>query len=174
MSFFAKNKKKKEVHEPAEAPEWGSVQAEKDVLYAPMDCEVRPIEECQNEAFAKEQLGTGMLLIPKGDVVYSPCDGKVIMLFPAKSAISVEDYAGREVLIHMGMDTVTMDGEPFEAFVKEGDEVKAGQPLMHVDWDKINRHRFSSHTPMVLTNKEKVEILKTGHVKQGQSVARIG
>jgi len=83
--------------------------------------------------------------------VYSPVDAKVVTLFPTNHAIGLETSDGNELLIHIGIDTVTMKGEGFKAFVKQGDQIKAGSKLIEFDLDLVRQKAKSDITPVVVT-----------------------
>jgi glucose PTS system EIICBA or EIICB component len=99
-------------------------------------------------------MGDGFAVDPSEGVVVSPVDGEIINLFPTKHAIGIRTPNGREVLIHIGIDTVKLEGKGFESFVQEGDSVKAGQKLLEFDLDFVKENAPSLISPIVFTNLE--------------------
>lgn len=140
-----------------------------EVFVSPLKGEIKPITEVPDAVFSGKMMGDGFAIIPTDGTVVSPVDGKIVNLFPTKHAIGIKSDAGREILIHIGIDTVNLKGEGFEALVNENEQVKKGQPLLKVDLDKIKNKVPSIITPIVFTNLlegEKVVINKQGNVDQ--------
>lgn len=96
-----------------------------------------------------------------------------MMVFPTKHAIGLKANNGAEILIHIGMDTVSLDGKPFEMLVAQDDKVKAGQPLIRVDFDTIRQAGLSTQTPVVITNGKSFDSVKDGQVKAGDVVLKV-
>ncbi len=141
-----------------------------DKIVAPITGELLSITEVPDPVFSGKMMGDGFAIKPADGTVVSPVDGKIINVFPTKHAIGIAADSGREVLIHFGIDTVKLNGEGFEALVAEGDQVKAGQPLLKVDLDFIAKNATSTITPIIFTNLsegESVTIDKPGAVKNG-------
>jgi PTS system D-glucosamine-specific IIC component len=95
----------------------------------PIEGEVISITETPDQVFSSKMVGDGLAIIPKDNIVYSPVNGTIAQLFPTKHAIGIIDENGIELLIHVGIDTVELKGQGFEAFVEKGDTVKRGQIL---------------------------------------------
>lgn len=132
---------------------------------APVSGVVKPLSEAKDEAFASETLGKGVVIEPDQDEVFSPVDGTISVLFPSKHAIGILAEDGMEILIHIGIDTVELNGEHFQTFVSQGEHVKAGQPLVRFDRKAIEEKGYSTQTMVVITNSsmyEDIEILATG------------
>lgn len=139
-----------------------------DVFVSPLKGEVKPIAEVPDQVFAGKMMGDGFAIIPSEGTVVSPVDGKIVNLFPTKHAIGILSDNGREILIHVGIDTVNLKGEGFETLVLENDHVEKGQPLLKVDLDYVKEHATSTITPIVFTNLaegEKIVIEKQGPVE---------
>jgi len=119
---------------------------------APMSGKLLPIHEVPDEVFSQKMMGDGFAIEPSEGVVLSPVDGTVVNLFPTKHAIGIKSDEGQEILIHVGIDTVKLDGKGFETFVSEGDKVTKGQKLLNVDLDFIAKEAKSTITPVVFTN----------------------
>lgn len=96
-----------------------------------------------------------------------------MMIFPTKHAIGIKTNDGKEILIHMGLNTVSMDGKPFELFVGENDVVKAGQKLASMDLKAIEAEGLSTETPVVVTSGQKIKMVNAGPVNWGDSVMEI-
>ncbi len=122
------------------------------VLSAPLKGTVAPLSETPDETFAQEMIGQGVVFFPTEGELRSPCDAKVNMVFPSKHAIGLETEDGVEILIHVGIDTVKLDGVPFDVKIEEGQSVKKGELLMKFDIDTISKEAASTATPMVFTN----------------------
>ncbi|MFJ5717452.1 glucose-specific PTS transporter subunit IIBC [Neobacillus sp. NPDC093127] len=138
-----------------------------EVFVAPLKGEIKPITEVPDQVFAGKMMGDGFAIIPAEGMVVSPVDGKIVNLFPTKHAIGILSDGGREILIHVGIDTVNLKGQGFETLVSENDRVESGQPLLKVDLDYVKANATSTITPIIFTNLaegEKVVIEKQGLV----------
>lgn len=124
----------------------------KEVIYAPIKGEVKSLKQCRDDAFAQEALGKGILLIPEEGKVFAPFDGTLTTLFPTKHALGLISDSGCEILIHIGMDTVQLEGKYFEAHAAQGDRVKKGDLLVTFDMDAIREAGYSLETPVLVTN----------------------
>ncbi len=121
-----------------------------EVFLTPMAGEILPISESADEAFASKMLGDGIAVNPSEGTIYAPCDGTVSLLFPTKHAIGITSTKGTDLLIHAGIDTVKMEGDGFEAFVKQGDTVHKGDKLLKVDLEKVRTAGYNPQTMMIL------------------------
>ncbi|CAH2715158.1 PTS system glucose-specific EIICBA component [Neobacillus rhizosphaerae] len=138
-----------------------------EVFAAPLKGEIKAITEVPDQVFAGKMMGDGFAIVPAEGMVVSPVNGKIVNLFPTKHAIGILSDGGREILIHVGIDTVNLKGQGFETLVSENDQVEMGQPLLKIDLDYIKEHATSTITPIVFTNLaagEKVVIEKQGLV----------
>lgn len=141
----------------AEAASAFSDEAKADLtLTSPMAGTTVALSDVADEAFAAGALGPGIAVSPAaGAVVVAPCDGKVSVAFPTGHAYGIKSASGVQVLIHIGMDTVKLEGKGFTPRVAKGDIVKRGDVLAEVDWDVIREAGYDTITPMVVTNKKK-------------------
>lgn len=121
-----------------------------------------PLTQVNDEAFASEAMGKGIAIIPGEGKVYSPVTGKVAMLFGTKHAIGLVSETGVEVLIHVGIDTVKLNGEHFKAYVESGQEVKQGDLLLEFDIEAIQAAGYETITPIIITNTAQyLEVVET-------------
>lgn len=125
---------------------------EEETILAPIKGEVKPIEESSDAAFASGALGKGVVIFPEEGKVYAPVTGTVTVLFPSLHAIGITSDAGIELLIHIGINTVQLNGEGFTAHIKQGDQIKQGQLLVEFDMNKIKEAGYSLETLVLVTN----------------------
>lgn len=120
-------------------------------LLAPMTGRVIPLEKVPDAVFSQKTLGEGAAIMPEDGLVTAPCDGTIAYVPDTKHAIALTSTKGVEVLIHVGIDTVSLQGEGFDALVKEGDSVSRGQGLLQVDLSLLARKKMNPVTPLVVT-----------------------
>lgn len=136
--------------------------AEKDLIASPMTGESIELSDVKDEAFATGALGKGIAIQPIDGKVYAPANGTITILFPTLHAVGLKTENGTEILIHVGMDTVQLDGEGFYAHVQQGDKVVAGQLLLSVDLDIVRDRGYETITPVIVTNtNDYTDILST-------------
>ncbi len=135
-------------------------------IASPLSGKVLNLNQVQDGAFSSGILGKGVAIIPSEGVVKSPVNGKITTLFPTLHAIGITSDEGVELLIHVGLDTVQMDGKGFTAFVKEGDVVTIGQKLLTFDMEMIAKAGYCLETPVVVTNTDKyLDVLSENKMK---------
>lgn len=147
-----------------------------ETLFSPMMGKIINISEVPDETFAEKLLGDGFAIEPEDGTVYSPANGRIANLFWTDHAISIVTDSGVEVLIHVGIDTVNLEGEGFKAFVSEGDFVNTGDKLLEVDLELISKKATSVITPVIITNISQfksMEILKKGNVNTKDKILKI-
>lgn len=126
---------------------------EKDVeIKAPVNGKAIALSEVKDEVFAGGALGKGAAIIPEDGRICAPCDGVVSLVYPTGHAIGIQSENGAELLIHIGMDTVTLEGKCFDIKVKQGQEIKAGELLIEADLEGIQSAGLDITTPIVVTN----------------------
>ncbi|QZN88736.1 beta-glucoside-specific PTS transporter subunit IIABC [Vagococcus lutrae] len=121
-------------------------------VFSPIEGKVLPLSEAKDGAFSDGIMGKGVVIEPTSGEVVAPFDGTVMTLFPTNHAIGLISETGAEVLIHIGIDTVQLEGKGFEAFVKQGDIVKKGQKLVQFDIDTITSEGYNTQVPIIITN----------------------
>ncbi|GGL49486.1 hypothetical protein GCM10007968_12040 [Sporolactobacillus putidus] len=152
MSFFKNLFNKRDPENQAD------INAEKEELasagefFPPLKGRIVPVTEVPDPVFSQKMMGDGFAIIPESGTVRSPIDGEVTNIFPTKHAISLRASDGRELLIHIGLETVSLKGEGFTALVKDGDRVKKGDRLVKVDFALVARRVPSTITSIVFTN----------------------
>jgi PTS system beta-glucosides-specific IIC component len=124
------------------------------MIYAPIAGEIVPLNQVEDAAFSSEALGKGFAIMPKEGKVYAPVDGEIVTLFKTKHAIGIKTESGMEILIHVGMDTVKLNGQFFDAKINQGDFVKRGDLLLEFDMAGIKAAGYSLITPVVITNSD--------------------
>lgn len=141
----------------------------KEVVTSPVQGNMMPLETAKDQAFAQGALGKGVVIHPTVGEVVAPFDGTVMTMFPTKHAIGLISDNGLELLIHIGLDTVQLDGKYFDAHVEQGAKVKRGDKLVSFDIKAIEEVGFSVETPVIVTNSaDYLDIIETDH-KEGIS-----
>ena len=144
-----------------------SVAATSGVICSPLTGKAILMSEVPDDTFAAEVLGKGMAVIPSEGKVVAPCHGEISTLFDTKHAIGITTKDGVELLIHVGVNTVELNGKYYEAHVAQGDQVKPGQVLLTFDIQKIQEAGYSVSTPVIIANTDdyiNVEGLKNGEI----------
>lgn len=151
----------------------GKTLAESENLAAPMKGNVAPITECPDPTFASKAMGDGFVVFPEDGKFYAPVNAEVTMTFPTKHAFGLMTNDGTEILVHIGLDTVELNGEPFTMHVKKGDKVKKGQLLVDIDLKAIEAAGKETATAVVITNGKAVNLIKSGAVDAKTDVVEI-
>jgi len=130
------------------------------LLSSPETGHVIPLSEVKDEVFSSGAMGKGIAIEPTDGVLYAPADGEIALVFPTGHAVGLNTDDGAEILMHIGMDTVELDGKGFETLVEKGDKVKAGQPLVKFDIEAIQVAGYPVTTPIVVTNSKNYHDVK--------------
>ncbi|AMB89932.1 beta-glucoside-specific PTS transporter subunit IIABC [Bacillus sp. FSL R5-0820] len=141
-------------------------------VQAPMSGKVIPLSEVNDSVFSSEMMGKGVAILPDKGVVQAPFSGKVVTVTPTKHAIGLVSDDGIELLIHVGIDTVSLNGQFFDVLVKEGDEMKTGDHLLSFDIEGIQSNHLDVVTPIIVTNSTQyLDVIHTGdaHVTASQN-----
>lgn len=126
-------------------------------VFAPANGKLISIEDVEDPVFSQKMMGDGFAVIPTDGNIYSPVEGKVMSVFPTKHAIGISLDNGVEVLVHMGLDTVELDGKPFNTTVVEGQELTKGTKISEVDLQGLADSGKNNAMVVVFTNMDKVE-----------------
>ena len=165
--------KKTEAEPEQEAGKAAGRVVESVTIYSPVTGTAADISETPDEAFAGRMMGDGAMVIPEEPVVCAPDDGEVCFVFETKHAVGFQTASGIAMLLHMGIDTVNLNGEGFEVLVKDGDQVKKGDVLMKLDLEYLKSHAPSLASPVLCTElgeNQKIRLLSTGAVKAGEAL----
>ena len=147
-----------------------------EVVFSPMDGTVIRLSDVRDAVFSSGTLGPGLAIEPESGRLCAPADGTVSMLFDTLHAVGLTTGQGTELMMHVGMDTVKLNGQYFKAFVKQGDEVKRGDLLLEFDLENIRAAGYDTVTPVVITNCENpegIQVREEGAVQVGDQIAAI-
>lgn len=140
---------------------------------SPMQGKILPLTEVEDKVFSEGLMGEGYAVALNSGEIVAPFDGEIIMTFPTKHAYGIRRQDGLEVLIHIGMDTVELNGEGFECLVSQGDHVKAGQLIAKVDLDYVQEHGKSLISPVVITSGQHIQLLQENEVVADKEILQI-
>lgn len=146
------------------------------MVASPFDGNAAELETAPDEGFAGKMMGDGAVVEPTEDIVKAPVDATVSFVFPTRHAIGLQLEDGMEMLLHIGIDTVKLDGKGFEVLTEEGAKVKKGDALIKIDRDYIKSHAPSLVSPILctdLSDDQKIRIVKTGKIKAGEELFAI-
>lgn len=142
-------------------------------LVSPVDGKAVAISEVSDPTFSEEILGKGLAIKPSSNTVYSPCDGTIDLMFDTGHAVNLISDSGIEILIHIGLDTVSLKGKHFKTFKNTGDKVKKGDALIEFEREEIANEGFDTIIPIVICNSDSYSSIKpvTGvDVKKGDNI----
>ena len=131
-----------------------TVLAESAEVVSPLAGQVKPLSQATDPVFSSGVMGQGVVIEPSQGELVSPVNGTVTVLFPTKHAVGIVSEEGVEMLMHIGMDTVSLDGKGFKAHVEQGDKVVVGQQLISFDMDVIKKAGLVTETPVIITNQD--------------------
>lgn len=141
----------KDKEEPIEIVENKKV-LEEEKIYSPLNGQIMNLSDVEDEAFKSGALGDGIAIIPSEGKVYAPVNGTISVIFPTKHAIGITSENGSEILIHIGFNTVSLEGKYFTAYKKQGDTIKQGYLILEFDKEEIEKEGYSTVTPVIITN----------------------
>lgn len=164
--------------EPEKTPEKGPESGilKKSGIASPVKGRVLKLSDIKDEAFASGVLGKGAAVLPEEGKVYAPADGEITALFPTLHAIGIRTDEGQELLIHIGLDTVQLNGEGFEAHVQNGDRVRKGQLLICFDKELLEGKGYCLETPVLVTNSDEyLDVVETaeGSIAPGETLLQV-
>lgn len=139
-------------------------------VHAVVKGKIKPLEEVEDQVFSKGLIGQGIAIMPEDSIIKAPCDGTLSVVFPTGHAFGITDADGLEYLLHIGIDTVNLNGEGFTLMVEQGQAVKAGEPLVKVDFSLIKEKNIPTDTMILLTT-PKDSCSFTVMVENNQSVS---
>ena len=145
-------------------------------IASPLRGKVLPLEQMKDDAFASGVLGKGAAVLPEEGKLYAPADGEIITLFPTLHALGMMTKDGVELLIHIGLDTVQLNGEGFKAHISQGDQVKKGQLLIEFDIDFLEKKGYCLETPVLVTNSDdflEVAVVAGAHADPGETLLKV-
>ena len=143
------------------------------IITAPLAGKVASITEAPDEIFAQKMMGDGVVIFPTENILAAPIDGEITMIFPTKHALGIKSNDGIEILIHVGLDTVKLEGKPFNLFVTEGQKVKQGDKLMEIDFAMVEAAGCPIATPLVITSQNQFEIINIGTCSLNQDIIKL-
>lgn len=145
------------------------------LITSPLDGISIPLAEVKDEVFSQAMMGPGAAVIPSGDTIVAPFDGQIRFVFPTKHAIGMISASGIELLIHIGIDTVNLEGKPFDILVKEKQKVKRGHVLAKVDLNMLMMLKVDPTVIMVITNPSQwsIESISFGSILALQSFIQV-
>jgi PTS system, glucose subfamily, IIA component len=145
-------------------------------IYAPISGDSMVIDKVPDPVFSEKMMGEGMAIDPdiRTHTIVAPVGGEIIQLAATNHAFGIRSALGEEILVHIGLDTVELNGAGFESLAKMGDHVQAGQPIMKADFDYIKKQEKGTVVPIVITNtsenKFEFDWSEPGHVYAGKTV----
>jgi len=141
------------------------------IISSPITGNAVELSEVPDEGFAGKMMGDGAAVIPTDGMILAPEDGEVVFVFETKHALGFQTDSQMALLLHIGIDTVALNGQGFEVFVENGQKVKKGEPLMKIDISYLKEHAPSLCSPVLCTelgDNQKVRLLKEGEIKAGE------
>jgi PTS system glucose-specific IIA component len=138
-------------------------------VFSPVDGQVIEIEKVDDEVFSTKMVGDGVAIIPMSDIFCAPVDGTISKIFSTNHAYSVKSDKDLEVMVHIGLETVALKGEGFERLANEGDEVKAGDPVIRVDLAYIKEHAKDIVTPVIVSDES-----DAGSIEKRYNIVKVG
>lgn len=145
-------------------------------ICAPCAGRLRPLQEVEDPTFSAGLLGQGIAIVPTDGKFYAPADGIVATVFPTGHAAAIKTTGDADVLLHIGLDTVKLNGKYFTIYVEEGQQVKKGDLLLEADLEAVREAGYDTSTPIVICNTDafdKIETSGAGEVAAGDEILRL-
>ena len=154
---------------------FGFFKAKKYLIQSPTDGQLVKLESVQDEVFSSKLAGDGLAIVPITNTFVAPISGTLTKIFSTNHAFSIQTSSGLEVLVHIGLDTVDLNGEGFKRLATEGDKVSVGDPIVSVDIEFIKSKDKDIVTPIVLNHEKKlaISILKEQTVREGEMIMEV-
>ena len=127
-------------------------------IYSPIEGKLKTLKSLNDGVFSEKIMGDGVIISPKSNTIYAPISGRLVTVFPTGHAYGIEGKDGTNVLVHIGVDTVELNGEGFTSLVKQGKKIKAGKPMAIVDFEKIKNKVPSIDVIVIVTIDSKTTI----------------
>ncbi|AUT06079.1 Protein-N(pi)-phosphohistidine--sugar phosphotransferase [Streptococcus parauberis] len=176
ITYFLSLRFEEKVPSELELPAEKLVALSDTLITAPISGQVIELSQVADPVFASESLGKGFAIQPNAELVVAPFDGQVITVLPTKHAIGLLSDSGLELLIHIGLDTVNLNGQFFESYVKEGDKVAKGQKLISFEKMAIENAGYQTEIPIVVTNTANFvdfELMANGTIETMEPVLKV-
>lgn len=142
-------------------------------LICPVKGICKDITEATDPAFSQKMLGDGVCIQPQDTNVFSPVTGEVTMVFPTKHAVGIKTEDGTEILLHLGVDTVELNGKYFECYVKANDKISSDTLLINYDYKGVNKEGYNTDIMVIITSKSKEIIKQLGKKNKGDLIAEV-
>ena len=144
-------------------------------IVSPVDGSLVELEDINDQVFSKKLVGDGVAVVPSSRTITSPIDGVVTRIFPTKHAFMITSPSGIEVMVHVGLDTVDLNGEGFICLVKEGDTVSQACPILEVDFEFLKSKNKDIVTPIIVTSDKEITLEKSkiGTIREGESLVKV-
>lgn len=145
------------------------------MIVAPVNGKVVALEEVNDEVFSQKLAGEGIAIIPNDELFRAPIRGKLTRIFPTNHAFVIRSGSGFDLLVHIGLDTVKLQGEGFERVIEEGTMVEAGDAIMRVDLPCLQKYGIDCTTPIVITDTKKIKTIekRAGTVRSGDTIMEV-
>ncbi|WP_050638225.1 PTS sugar transporter subunit IIA [Candidatus Stoquefichus sp. SB1] len=143
-------------------------------IYAPINGQIIPLEEVNDEVFRQKMMGDGVAIEPHDGKIYAPATGVITVVFPTRHVIAMTSVDGMNIIVHVGIDTVELNGNGFHPLVKVGDYVKAGEQIMTFQLHKIKQN-YQATTMIVIENSAEYQLLKSSadYVQVGEELMKV-
>lgn len=142
-------------------------------IYSPIDGMCLDITHCSDNVFSSKMVGDGFLIKPENNIIAAPCDGKLIMVFPTYHAFGFRMNNGIEIMLHIGVNTVKLNGEGFKILIKKNSKIKKGTPLVELDFDLFRAKGYDLSVIVLMTNVENITYTKENLNKKVSACDRI-